>query len=246
MTVSISHSLLKIKETDFPGSPAVKNPPANPGDMGSIPGPGRFHTFRGATKPVATTTDACNLEPRLWNKRSHGNEKPSQLGSSSRSPQLEKVPAQQRRPSSVKNKHIYFLKTHEYKINTCFVRHSSPCVYCFSAHFVTRDIRFFCSRSFLQGCFFNEQHWKMETVCLSGAKGRFFTIQCNKCILLEQSSARLIPNDKIWFLKLEESSPVTHPLRMQLLLVLIHIILWESGLRNWCKGRHSGSCSCWQ
>ena len=65
MTVSISHSLLKIKETDFPGSPAVKNPPANPGDMGSIPGPGRFHTFHGATKPVATTTDACNLEPRL-------------------------------------------------------------------------------------------------------------------------------------------------------------------------------------
>ena len=65
MNVSISRSLLKIKETDFPGSPAVKNPPANAEDMGSIPGPGRFHTFRGATKPVATTTDACTLEPRL-------------------------------------------------------------------------------------------------------------------------------------------------------------------------------------
>ena len=103
MNVSISHSLLQIKETDFPGSPVVKNPPANAGDMGSIPG-GRFHTFRGATKPVATTTDACTLEPRLWNKRSHGNEKPSQIGSSSCSPQLEKVPVQQQRPSSVKNK----------------------------------------------------------------------------------------------------------------------------------------------
>ena len=28
---------------DFPGGPLVKNPPANAGSMGSIPGPGRFH-----------------------------------------------------------------------------------------------------------------------------------------------------------------------------------------------------------
>ena len=28
---------------DFPGGTAVKNPPANAGDMGSIPGPGRSH-----------------------------------------------------------------------------------------------------------------------------------------------------------------------------------------------------------
>ena len=28
---------------DFPGGPAVKNLPANAGDMGSIPGLGRFH-----------------------------------------------------------------------------------------------------------------------------------------------------------------------------------------------------------
>ena len=27
----------------FLGGPVVKNPPANAGDMGSIPGPGRFH-----------------------------------------------------------------------------------------------------------------------------------------------------------------------------------------------------------
>ena len=27
----------------FPGGPRVKNPPANAGDMSSIPGPGRFH-----------------------------------------------------------------------------------------------------------------------------------------------------------------------------------------------------------
>ena len=28
---------------DFPGDPVVKNSPAKAGDMGSIPGPGRFH-----------------------------------------------------------------------------------------------------------------------------------------------------------------------------------------------------------
>ena len=28
---------------DFPGAAVVKNPPANAGDMGSSPGPGRSH-----------------------------------------------------------------------------------------------------------------------------------------------------------------------------------------------------------
>ena len=37
-----------IKQTnrDFPGGAAVKNPPANAGDMGSSPGPGRSHMLR--------------------------------------------------------------------------------------------------------------------------------------------------------------------------------------------------------
>ena len=30
-------------EQDFPGGAVVKNPPANAGDTGSIPGPGRSH-----------------------------------------------------------------------------------------------------------------------------------------------------------------------------------------------------------
>ena len=30
-------------EWDFPGGTVVKNPPANAGDMGSSPGPGRSH-----------------------------------------------------------------------------------------------------------------------------------------------------------------------------------------------------------
>ena len=33
-----------IKEVwDFPGGAVIKNPPANAGDTGSIPGPGRSH-----------------------------------------------------------------------------------------------------------------------------------------------------------------------------------------------------------
>ena len=30
----------------FPGGPVVKNPPANAGDMGSIPCPGKSHMLR--------------------------------------------------------------------------------------------------------------------------------------------------------------------------------------------------------
>ena len=40
-------SRFRCQETtflDFPGGPVDKNPPANAGDMGSIPGPGSFHT----------------------------------------------------------------------------------------------------------------------------------------------------------------------------------------------------------
>ena len=33
----------KVNGRDFPGGTVVKNPPANAGDMGSSPGPGRSH-----------------------------------------------------------------------------------------------------------------------------------------------------------------------------------------------------------
>ena len=33
----------KIGSRDFPGGAVVKNPPANAGDTGLIPGPGRSH-----------------------------------------------------------------------------------------------------------------------------------------------------------------------------------------------------------
>ena len=38
--------LFKIKSRDFPGGAVFKNPPANAGDTGSIPGPGRSHMPR--------------------------------------------------------------------------------------------------------------------------------------------------------------------------------------------------------
>ena len=44
------------EDGDFPGGSAVKNPPANAGDISSIPDPGISHMLqlspRGATKPM--------------------------------------------------------------------------------------------------------------------------------------------------------------------------------------------------
>ena len=41
----VKFTLLKLKQIlgDFPGGTVVKNPPANAGDTGSCPGPGRSH-----------------------------------------------------------------------------------------------------------------------------------------------------------------------------------------------------------
>ena len=37
---------LKLKNRDFSGGAVVKNPPANIGDTGAIPGPGRSHMLQ--------------------------------------------------------------------------------------------------------------------------------------------------------------------------------------------------------
>ena len=37
------NSYSRIQDGGFPGGAVVKNPPANAGDTGSIPGPGRSH-----------------------------------------------------------------------------------------------------------------------------------------------------------------------------------------------------------
>ena len=62
---------------DFLGGTVGKNLPANAGDRGSIPDPGRFHMPQGNSAHAS-----CNywslrtLEPMLHNKRTHHNEKP--------------------------------------------------------------------------------------------------------------------------------------------------------------------------
>ena len=47
-----------MKVLDFPGGPVVKNPPASAEDMGSIPGPGRFHMPQG--NPGKNTGEGCH------------------------------------------------------------------------------------------------------------------------------------------------------------------------------------------
>ena len=51
---------------DFPGGAAVENPPANAGDMGSIPGPGRSHMPQ-SNKACAQLLSLCSIarEPQL-------------------------------------------------------------------------------------------------------------------------------------------------------------------------------------
>ena len=50
----------KMWYKDFPGGPVVKDPPANAGDTGSIPGPGRSHMPRSNLSPCATTTEPAS------------------------------------------------------------------------------------------------------------------------------------------------------------------------------------------
>ena len=83
------HDCQKIKSWGFLGGAVVKNLPANAGDTGSSPGPGRSHMPRsnyarapqllslssGAREPQLLKP-TC-LEPMLRNKRSHRNEKPA-------------------------------------------------------------------------------------------------------------------------------------------------------------------------
>ena len=62
-----------LKRKDFLGGPVVKKLPANAGDTGSIPPPGRYHMpdtrYHGATKPKHPK-NLCSTT------RSHHNEKP--------------------------------------------------------------------------------------------------------------------------------------------------------------------------
>ena len=48
---------LKIMFLGFPGGAVVKNPPANAGDVGLVPGLGRYHIAAEQLSPCATTTE---------------------------------------------------------------------------------------------------------------------------------------------------------------------------------------------
>ena len=55
---SPSNALSFHQSRDLPGGPVVKNPPANAGDTGSIPGPGtKIPHALGHRSPCATTTE---------------------------------------------------------------------------------------------------------------------------------------------------------------------------------------------
>ena len=57
----------------------VENPPANAGDTGSSPGPGRVHmpASHNYWARMLQLLKPTRLEPVLRNKRSHRNEKPA-------------------------------------------------------------------------------------------------------------------------------------------------------------------------
>ena len=54
-----THWIVHFKRVNsgLPSSPGVKNLPANTGDTGSVPSPGRSHMLRSSSAPWATTTE---------------------------------------------------------------------------------------------------------------------------------------------------------------------------------------------
>ena len=61
---------LVTKKLKITGGPVAKNLPANAGDIGLIPGPGRFHMPRGSLVCAAQLLSPHTLQPMLHNKRS--------------------------------------------------------------------------------------------------------------------------------------------------------------------------------
>ena len=62
---------------DLPGGPVIRNPPADAGDMGWIPGLGRSHVPWGNKIQAPQLLKPALLDFVLHNKRSHRNEKPT-------------------------------------------------------------------------------------------------------------------------------------------------------------------------
>ena len=74
--MQIRSATLKSTWEDFPSGPVVKNPPANAGDMGSIPDLGtKIPHIVGQLSPQLLKP--APREPALCSKRNHRNEKPA-------------------------------------------------------------------------------------------------------------------------------------------------------------------------
>ena len=88
--MDISFTFKKIFR-DFPGGAVVKNPPANAGDTGSSPGPGRFHMPRSnwAREPQLLSLRSRAHAPQLLSPRATTTEAHAPRA---RAPQQEKPP----------------------------------------------------------------------------------------------------------------------------------------------------------
>ena len=73
-----SRNTENISVLEFPGGAVVKNPPANAGDMGSIPGPGRSH--------MPQSNKACALQLLSLHSRAHEPQLLSPLAATRESP----------------------------------------------------------------------------------------------------------------------------------------------------------------
>ena len=105
ITYYTANSFEKVTYQDFRGCAVVKNPPANAGDTGSSPGPGRSHMPRsnkaripqllslrsGARKPQLLSPRATTPEARMPRARALQQEKPPQW--EARAPQRTVAPA---------------------------------------------------------------------------------------------------------------------------------------------------------
>ena len=56
----------KIGSVGFPGGSVVKNPPANAGDAGSIPGPGRSHMLQSNRAPEPQVSSPGTASTEAW------------------------------------------------------------------------------------------------------------------------------------------------------------------------------------
>ena len=103
--LTLSSELLKSRALGFPGGAVVENLPANAGDTGSSPGPGRSHMPRSNWAREPQLLSLCIWSPCSATKEATTVRGPcTAMKSGSRLPQLEKALTQKRRPNTAKYK----------------------------------------------------------------------------------------------------------------------------------------------